>query len=125
MGNTVCVRIPGVQFEFKLHSIQDLIGHFRWSVSSFSKCKMQGSRRGRQGEKEGESRKEWEREREGGQMRRREGGVGREGRVGWEGEEREGERQREGIHPGKNEFLSWESQFTSLGREISQESAGI
>lgn len=53
MGNTVCVRIPGVRFEFKLHSVQDLIGHFRWSVCSFSKCEMQGSKRKRGGEEGG------------------------------------------------------------------------
>lgn len=95
MGNTVCVRIPGVQFEFKLHSSQDLIGHFQWSVSSVSKCMMQGSRRGREGEEEGGGkREEGQRGRTDGEER---GGSAGGGEMGWEGEEMEGERQREGI----------------------------
>lgn len=88
MGNTDCVRIPGVQFEFKSHSTQDLIGHFQWSVSSFSKLKKQGSWRGGEG---------GQREMERGGKRGKEGLGGkregkRRGRVKREGNERERQR---------------------------------
>lgn len=92
MGNTVCVRIPGVQFEFKLHSSQDLIGHFQWSVSSVSKCMMQGSRRGREGEEEGGGKREegqrgrTDGEERGGSAGGGEDGVGRGGNGGREAE---------------------------------------
>lgn len=88
MGNTVCVRIPGVQFECKLHSIQDLIGHFQWSVSSFSKCTMQGSRREREGKKE---EREEERGREGEEGR----SDGKEGGGEWSWKGRKGKREAE------------------------------
>lgn len=47
MENADCVRFPWVKFEFKLHSTQDLIGHFFMSVSGFSEAREEQEKKGR------------------------------------------------------------------------------
>lgn len=126
---TQTVSFPRIQFEFKLHGIQELIGHFQWSVSSFSGCKiLKLERKRRRGRRRGEEEKR-KRKRKG--KGRRNKGNGERKRREEEKKKREERRERrrergrekneERSSQGRtNKFLSLESQFISLDREKQQ-----